>query len=172
MRRRFFALLWLTLVWVALWEDPTWANVIGGVAASTLVILVLPIRPTQTLHGVRPWAALRLLLHFIWKLIEASALMAWEVVTPRNRVNPTVVAVPLRTRSEGIATLVANMVSLTPGTLTLEIDEQTMTLIMHVLHLESLEASRREVLHLEDLAMAAFPVRGHERSVLAGGRGT
>lgn len=97
--------------------------------------------------------------YFTWKLAEASVLMAWEVVTPRNRVNPAVVSVPLRTRSIGVATAVANMVSLTPGTLTLEVDEATMTLVMHVLHLETIEKSRQEVLHLEELTMAALPLR-------------
>ena len=35
-----------------------------------------------------------------------------------------------------------------------------MTLFIHVLHLESIQASRRAIHHLEALVMAAFPVRG------------
>src|SRR5690606_4024174 len=48
----------------------------------------------------------------------------------------------------------------TPGTLTLELDEETWTLFIHVLHLESIQASRRAIHHLEALVMAAFPRRG------------
>lgn len=159
MRRGPLAMAWLTLVWVTLWEDFTWANFVGGVLVATLVILVVPLRPLRSTHRVRPLALGWLSIYFVWKLIEASTLVAWEVITPRIRVNPAVVSVPLRTRSLGVATMVANMVSLTPGTLTLEVDDETMTLIMHVLHMETLEKSRQEVLHLEALAMAALPVR-------------
>lgn len=160
MRRYLFTLGWLTLVWVALWEEFTWANLIGGVLAGSLVVRAIPLHPVRWSHSVRPLALIRLMLYFTWKLSEASVLMAWEVVTPRNRVNPAVVSVPLRTRSVGVATAVANMVSLTPGTLTLEVDEETMTLVMHVLHLETIEKSRHEVLHLEELTTAALPLRG------------
>lgn len=159
MRRFLFTLAWLTLVWVALWEEFTWANLIGGVLAGTVVLWAVPLHPVRSSHSVRPLALLRMSAYFTWKLAEASVLMAWEVVTPRNRVNPAVVSVPLRTRSIGVATAVANMVSLTPGTLTLEVDEATMTLVMHVLHLETIEKSRQEVLHLEELTMAALPLR-------------
>lgn len=153
------AVAWLTLVWIALWEELTWANIIGGVLAALTVLWVLPIRPAGARHGVRPQALALLSLYFLWKLAEASALLAWEVVTPRNRINAAIVAVPLRSRSPGIVTMVANMVSLTPGTLTLEVDEETTTIYIHVLHLETVEAMRGEVLYLEELAMAAFPLK-------------
>lgn len=157
--RNLFTVAWLTIVWVALWEDVSWANLIGGVAAGVVVTLLVPIRPREATFGFRPLAFVRLVAYFTWALIEASAILAWEVITPRNRINAAVLAVPLHSRSRGIVTMVANMVSLTPGTLTLEVEETTMTLIIHVLHLESVAESRRSVLHLEKLALSAFPLR-------------
>lgn len=159
MMRRLTAVVWLTVVWIALWEDLTWANVLAGVLVAIFVMWVTPARPAEAVHSVRPWALLKLSAYFLWKLSEASTILAWEVVTPRNRVNPAIVAVPLRSRSPGIVTLVSNMVSLTPGTLTLQVDEETMTIFIHVLHLETIDDMRREVRHLEELAVAAFPLR-------------
>lgn len=157
MIRRLTSVLWLTAVWVALWEDLTWANALGGVAAAVAVTWVVPLTEADFDRRLRPLALLKLAVHFSWKLAEASAILAWEVLTPRNRINAAVVSIPLTTRSPGVATLVANMVSLTPGTLTLDVDAETMTLFVHVLHLESVGASRAEVLHLEQLAVGAFP---------------
>lgn len=159
MMRRLTAITWLTVVWIALWEDLTWANLLAGVLVAILVMWATPARPAGSVHGVRPWALVNLSAYFVWKLAEASAILAWEVVTPHNRINPAIVAVPLSSRSPGIVTMVSNMVSLTPGTLTLEVDEETMTIFIHVLHLETMDAMRKEVLHLEELAMAAFPLR-------------
>lgn len=157
MMRRLTSVVWLAAVWVALWEDLTWANTLGGVAAGLVVIWAVPLSGTDFDRRVRPLHLLKLVAYFWWKLVEASVILAWEVLTPRNRINAAVVAIPLITRSSGIATLVANMVSLTPGTLTLDVDPDTMTLFVHVLHLESVGTSRAEVLRLERLAVAAFP---------------
>lgn len=159
MMRNLLTITSLTVVWVALWEDASWANLIGGAAAGAFVTLLVPIRPREATYGFRPLSFLRLVVYFTWKLLEASAILAWEVITPRNRINAAVLAVPLHSRSRGIVTMVANMVSLTPGTLTLEVEETTMTLMIHVLHLESVAESRRSVLYLEKLALAAFPLR-------------
>jgi multisubunit Na+/H+ antiporter MnhE subunit len=133
--------------------------VIGGVLVASAVLYVLPPSRPVTQVGFRPFAALKLFLYFSWKLIEASAYLAWEVVTPRNRINAAVISVTLRTRIPGVATAVASMVSLTPGTVTLEVDEDTMTLYMHVLHLHSIEETRESVRHLERLTLDAFPPR-------------
>jgi multicomponent Na+:H+ antiporter subunit E len=159
MRRTALTITWLTLVWMALWEDFSWANLAGGILAGSLATFLIPSHPPEVSHGFRPIAFLRLVGHFVKKLVEATAVLAWEVLTPRDHINAAVIAVPLTTRSPRIASLVANMDSLTPGTLTLEVIEETMTLVVHVLHLESVEAGREELLHLERLAMAAFPER-------------
>lgn len=164
--RRLFTVVWLTVVWVALWEDISWANLVGGVAAGAFVIFLIPVRPRDATYGFRPLAFLYLVAYFTWELVRASAILAWEVITPLNRINAAVLAVPLHSRARGIVTMVANMVSLTPGTLTLEVEETTMTLVIHVLHLKTVAESRRSVLYLEQLALAAFPLR-EERSAPA-----
>lgn len=166
--RRLLTIAWLTVVWVALWEDLTWANLGAGLVAGGFVTVLVPDRPAEAVHGFRPLAFLHLAAYFTGELLQASAILAWEVVTPRNRINAAVLAVPLHSRSPRIVTLVANMVSLTPGTLTLEVEETTMTLVIHVLHLESVAESRRSVLHLEQLTLAAFPPRREPAAPIPG----
>jgi multicomponent Na+:H+ antiporter subunit E len=156
MRRVVVSIVWLTLVWVALWESLTWANLAGGLLAGIVTVILVPPRP-DTLVVSRPLAGLKLLFYFLWKLVQASVAVAWEVATPGDRTNPAVITVPLHTDSEGIITSVANMVSLTPGTLTLDVDPDTRTLYIHVLHFISEETTRADVHTLERLAMAAFP---------------
>jgi multicomponent Na+:H+ antiporter subunit E len=149
-------LLWLTVVWVALWEDVSVANVAGGLVVAGALVLAFPppVRPDAVV--VRPLATLRFLAHFTWKLVEASAIVAWEVVTPRNRINEGIVAVPLHTSSDAVVTIVANAVSLTPGTLSVEAHRDPPALYVHVLHLRDIEAVRRDVQRLEALAVLAF----------------
>jgi multicomponent Na+:H+ antiporter subunit E len=166
--RRTVMLLWLTGVWVTLWESLTWANVIGGVVVAMAVVHLLPTKETGFRVGLNPFAALRLLFYFLWELVKASALVAWEIITPVNLIDAAVVSVRLRSRAPGIITSVASMVSLIPGTVTLEVDEENSTLFIHVFHLETIEQTRESVRRLEELTIAAFPVRRGEGAAAPG----
>ena len=145
----------LTAMWVALWERLTAANVLGGIALAVALVVLFPPSGSSR-FTVRPVATARFVGYFVAKLVEASLVVAWEVVTPTNRINEGIVAIPIRGESGGPTTLVANAISLTPGTLTLEVAERPTVLYVHVLHLRDVEAVRREVLHLEALAIRAF----------------
>ena len=147
---------WLVIVWVALWEDASAANLLSGLAVGSMLILVFPMRPRGVPGKFRPVPAIRFAGYFVWKLVEASAVVTWEVLTPTNRINEGIVAIPIRGVSDTLTTLVANAISLTPGTLTLEVRQEPTVLYVHVLHLSDIEAVRREVQHLEVLAIRAF----------------
>lgn len=149
-------LVWLVVVWVALWEQVSPANVASGLVVALVVLTLFPLGDRDSSGRVRPVAAVRFLVYFAWKLVEASAIVAWEVVTPRNRINEGIVAIPIRGVSDAVITVVANAISLTPGTLTLEARRSPAVLYVHVLHLREVEAVRRETLHLEALAIRAF----------------
>jgi multicomponent Na+:H+ antiporter subunit E len=152
-------ILWLTLVWMALWESFTWANLIGGLAIAVLAVLLVPLRSKAPRVGFRPLRAIRLLFYFVWKLLVASLIVSWEVVTPRDGTSPAVVSVRLDTPYPGVVTAVANMVSLTPGTLTVDVNRSDSTLFIHVLHFKSAEATSDDVRTLERLTVEAFPTR-------------
>lgn len=154
-------ILWLTLVWVALWGDATLANLAAGLLVAVLLTFVLPAtgdrgRTTVERATIRPLAALRFTAWFAWKLVEANVVVAWEVLTPRNRINEGVVAVPLHGDHDGLTALVASCVSLTPGTLVIDLERDPLVLYVHVLHLRTIEEVRAEVQTLEHLAIRAF----------------
>ena len=146
---------WLLVVWLALWGTVTAANVISGLAVAAAVQLIpLPARDLR--FRFRPLRVLHFLAHFAWELVRASVVVAREVATPRDRIRTGVVAVPLRGASDALVTLVADAVTLTPGTLTLEARRDPPTLYVHVLHLDDVEEVRRSIRRTEVLAVRAF----------------
>jgi multicomponent Na+:H+ antiporter subunit E len=154
MIKRVVVATWLTVVWVLLWGEVTAANVIAGaVIGAALVVLFPPERSFAV--AVRPVAITRFLVVLTWRLIAASAIVAYEVITPRDRITEGIVAVPIRGASDLVITIVANATSLTPGTLTIEVLDRD-TLYVHVLHLRDIETVRRSILRLEELAIEAF----------------
>lgn len=159
--RRATTVLWLTVLWVVLWRDLSIANVASGAAVGAVVELLHPDRRRGTgQHAVRPLALLSFLGYFAVKLVESNLVLAREVVTPTNQIRTGVIEVPLHQCSDLVVTLVANAVSLTPGTLTLEVRQlETPTLYVHVLHLHDVERARADVLELSRRAAAALPSR-------------
>jgi multicomponent Na+:H+ antiporter subunit E len=168
MMRRLALLALLVAFWIALWEDLSVANVVGGTLAGLVALTLAPMRPRHEGLVFRPLAAARLTVYFTWQLIVASLVVAWEVVTPRNRINEAVVAVRLHCDHPFIITLVANSVSLIPGTLTLEARDDPPILFVHVLHLKSVEAVRQDLARFEAYAIRAL-VPDPDRALAGGG---
>jgi multicomponent Na+:H+ antiporter subunit E len=150
---------WLVAAWVALWGEPSAANLLTGVLVAGGLILAFPAFPAP--GGARrgrlhPLAAARFAASFLWDLVVATAVVAREVVTPGSRISEGIVAVPIRGVSDLVTTVVANAISLTPGTLTVEVDRDPTVLYVHVLHLRDATAVRRDVRALEARAIRAF----------------
>ena len=105
---------------------------------------------------IRPLALGWFFLYVLYKLVESNLVLAWEIVTPTNKITNGVVAVPLRTSSPSAMMVVANVITLTPGTMTIEVAGDPPVLYVNVLHLHDVERVRRDLLHLEELSVRAF----------------
>lgn len=151
---------WLTAVWVALWGSVTAANVLGGLVLACVLLVLLPLPEAPHRAGVRPLALLRFALVFAWELVRASATVVVQVLRPRASLRQGVVAVPVVASSDRILTLLANAVSLTPGTLSLEVDRTRRVLYVHVLDVGArpgaVDDVRRGIVRLERLAITAL----------------
>lgn len=150
--------VWLLVVWVALWEAVTVGTVLGGLLAAGALLWLFPLQERSTDRGrFRPLAALRFFGYFLVKLVESNLVVAWEVITPgTDRVNEAIVAVPISGGSDAVVATLANAISLTPGTLTVEIERDPTVLYVHVLHLRTIEQVRVDVAELESYVQATM----------------
>lgn len=148
---------WLTVFasWVALWGDPAAGTVVAGAVVATAVVAL--VGGARTRRGrLRPLAALRFTAHVAWNLVKATFLVAWEVVTPRNRIVEGIIAVSLPDPTPVVLLAVTNAIGLTPGTVVVDLDEDPCVLYVHVLHLIDIDAVREDLARLVALATAAF----------------
>lgn len=148
-------ILWLTAIWLALWSDLSVANLLSGlVVAGAVVITFGPWRPGQVI--VRPIHALKFFGYFLYQLAVSTLSVARTVITPRDRINTGIVSVRLLGCSDALATLIGDAISLTPGTLTLEVQRDPLTLYVHALDVRDIDVLRQEIHTLEILAIRAF----------------
>lgn len=152
-------LAWLTAVWVALWGDLSAANVLGGLAVALVVCLVFPLPPLRMgLHVRAGWLGW-LVVKFLGDVVAASAQVAWVTLRLHRPPRNAVIEVDLRTHSDFVLTVVAEMVSLVPGSLVVEARRSTHTLFLHVLDagdMAGVETMRAQVLALERRVVLAF----------------
>ena len=89
--------------------------------------------------------AVVLLLVFLRELVEANLRLAYDVITPTHHMRPAIVAIPLEARSDFEITLLANLITLTPGTLTLHVSDDRSTLVIHSVYTPDADVLRRSI---------------------------
>lgn len=89
------------------------------------------------------------LLEFIRQLTVANAIVAYEVLTPGLRLRPGIVVVPTSCTTDLQIMLLANSITMTPGTLSLEVDTQTREIYVHGLFVRSRESFVDDIQALE-----------------------
>jgi multicomponent Na+:H+ antiporter subunit E len=136
----------LAVVWAALWAAFTLPALLSGfVLGYGALWLVQPLFGERSPYFLRVWRAIRLTLFFLWELVVSSVRVAWDIVTPSHYSNPAIVEMPLDVESDIEILLVTTLISLTPGTLSLDVTPDRKTLIVHAMFADDPDALVREM---------------------------
>ena len=136
----------LTLAWVAITGSTHAGNVLLGFGATYAVLWwVRPVLgPTRYFEKLP--AGLVLAAGFAWELVKSNFRVAYDVITPKANRRPGIVAVPLDAKAEFEIMLLANLVTLTPGTLSLDVSTDRSVLYVHAMFIdEDEEEVRRSI---------------------------
>lgn len=135
----------LALAWIALTGTVTPVNLaIGFVVGFGLLWLTQRLmRPSNYFRKVPQ--VIGFVLFFLWELLQANLRMLVIVLSPRPAIRPAVVAIPLDIRSNAEITLLANLISLTPGTLYLDVSQDRCVMCVHTMHVDDLDDFRRSI---------------------------
>lgn len=127
----------LTIVWFLLIGTQTLTSLVFGfIIAFAVLWIAKPMFDTQTTYFERMFRVIRLINFFIYELVLSSLKVAWDVLTPTDLSHPAILEMPLDVESDMEVFLVANLISLTPGTLTLDVDRKRNCLIIHAMFAE------------------------------------
>jgi len=145
----------LALVWAAVTGEFTGANLLVGFGLGYLILgFALRDVPDFTSYRSKVPQVFVLLILFLRDLVVSNLRVAYDVLTPTHYMRPAVVAVPLRARTDGAITILANMISLTPGSLSLDVSSDRHVLYLHVMYLDDEEALRQQIRKLENRLLA------------------
>jgi multicomponent Na+:H+ antiporter subunit E len=139
----------LTLLWVALQGSLSIGNVLLGVVFGAAILRLSrplfadrdPGEGGRLSAGIRPlrrlWRVLVLLVVFLRELVISALEVARYTLQPTLQIQPAIVEYPLDVRTPREITVLANLISLTPGTLSLDVSPDSKYLYVHAISVYS-----------------------------------
>ena len=137
-----FLVILLALGWSGITGNFSGLNLLFGAAIGGVAVLLLrdQLSSPLALRKVRNVAGLAVL--FFYELVMSAIRVALVVIRPdiEAALRPAIIAVPLTVKSDAEITLLANMITLTPGTLSIDVAEDRSVVYVHALDMQDREA--------------------------------
>jgi multicomponent Na+:H+ antiporter subunit E len=143
--RVFLLNMLLALLWAAVVGSVDSTHLLTGFVVGYLVLWIA--RPVlgRTRYFGKLFEALRFVTFFLYELVLSNLRVAWDVLTPKAYRRPGVVAVPLDAETDAEITLLANLVTLTPGSLSLDVSADRRCLYVHAMFVDEPEQLCRDI---------------------------
>lgn len=128
-------LVWLVIVWGALWRDFSPGNLLFGALIAIVITRLFYLPPVELSGRFSILRAIPFAFVFLGKVVVASFQVMYVAVVRGPNVTNAVVEVPLRSHSDLLLTATGHVISLIPGSLVVEVDRGTPALYIHGLNI-------------------------------------
>lgn len=135
----------LAIIWMLLRNEFSPIEFFIGYVVGIALLYVLRRFLHFDFYFRRVIAIVKLILLFLWELILANIDVAKIVLSPKLNVQPGIIAVPTRLKTEWEVTLLASLISLTPGTLSMYFSEDGKTIFVHSIHVPDKDAMIKQI---------------------------
>ena len=137
--------LLMAIVWAAVTGSATLLNLVFGFVLSTFTLGLIREQVNGTGYLSRSVRVAALAWLFFVELAKSAWKVAVMVVSPKVDLKPGIFAYPLTVTRDFEITLLANLITLTPGTLSVDVSDDRKTLYVHAIDCSDPEAARRDI---------------------------
>lgn len=141
----YLANILLALIWVTVTGLFSFANLVFGFLLSAGVLYLIREEVGSLGYFRRGWRVLSLGLLFLYELVLSAWRVAVLVLQPRMDLKPGIFAYPLKVDRDFEITLLANLITLTPGTLSVDVSEDRRVLYVHAIDCSDPEQTQRDI---------------------------
>ncbi len=135
----------LAIVWAVVIGEFSIANLLAGFVIGYFALWVASPKGTKSVYFSKARQLTNFVLFFLWELLIASIRVAVDIVTPRHRMKPAILAISTTGYTSNELALLANTITLTPGSLSVDVAPDGNTLFVHVMYSDDIEQTRREI---------------------------
>jgi multicomponent Na+:H+ antiporter subunit E len=140
----FAANILFAVAWAAVIGPFTPTNLAAGFVVGYLALLLAA--GGRGHYFRRSRSALALVVYTVYELTKANIRVAWYTVSRLSDLHPAILAVPLEENlTNAEITLLGSLITLTPGTLTMDVSADRRTMFIHFMHVENPEAAIAEI---------------------------
>ncbi len=141
----YLGVILLALAWAAVTGSFTVPNLVFGLVLGSLTLYLVREQRGPFRSAVRAGKVLSLALLFVKELILSAWRVARLVVSPRMELHPGIFAYPLKVDRDFEITLLANLITLTPGTLSVDVSDDKRLLYVHAIDCSDPEAAIKDI---------------------------
>ena len=145
MKNQFLLNILLAIAWMLLSGEVTAENFIEGLIIGYLILWISKSALGGTKYFKKIPKAISFFFYFVKELILANLKVAFDIITPKDYMQPGIVAVPLDAETDLEITLLANLITLTPGSLSLDVSKDKKVIYIHALYIDDEHKFRREI---------------------------
>ncbi len=117
--------IWILLTWSLNWQQLI-AGVVVAVAVTAITGRLSPVKSLRIFQPVRVLWFLLYIPYFLWYVLLANLDVAYRVLHPELPIKPGIVRFKTTLKTHLAQTVLANSITLTPGTMTVDIIDQDM----------------------------------------------
>ena len=139
--------LLLSLAWIGLTGEFTPINFVIGFALGYLMLWLAQRTEVSVSYFEKVPQIVRFLVFFSWEVVRSNLRILYEVLTPGHNMKPGIIAIPLDVKTDLEITAFANLITLTPGTLSLDISKDRSTLYIHAMYIDDIHAFKQKLKH-------------------------
>ena len=140
----------LTLLWMMLNRDTSLLNGILGFVLGAIVVEMGLRAAGKGTYVSRLWCLLCFACYFLYILVKANLDVAWEIITPGHQMKPRMIRYDVTGLTTIQVTTLANAITLTPGTLSADINDEGDTLYIHAMYAEKKADATKDLDELRD----------------------
>ncbi len=133
------------LAWAAMTGSYSLPNLLFGFALGGFGLWLIREQVGTVGYLTRARRIASLALLFLYELFMSAVRVAWLVMQPRIQCAPAIIAFPLSVDRDLEITLLANLITLTPGTLSVDVSADRKFLYVHAINVSDIEELKRDI---------------------------
>ncbi len=156
----------MAVIWMMLSDDYSLAGFLTGFIMATVALAIFP-APIKPLHPLKfsgvgqavAWLgkAVGLTLYFLWQVVLANLQVTKLVFSPKSALKPGIIAMPIKLTSPGQIALLSAMITLTPGTIVVDVSEDWERIYIHAIDASDEAEALRVPRRFEEMILEVIP---------------
>ncbi len=85
--------------------------------------------------------------YYVYEVISSNLRVAYDILSPADHFSPAIISIPLEPMSDLQLLVLSNLVTMTPGTLTMDVSADRKFLTVHAMYVDDVDAFVRDFKH-------------------------